>query len=126
MPALLVVLDKVLRASLDGKANGIRWKLTETLEDLVYADDICLISHSQAHTQSKLNNLCYEFKKAGLEINFSKTEELRVNTQSQRSMVLTNKDIRRVHDFIYLVVMYQKTEEHTRMWKSESKRPEEL
>jgi hypothetical protein len=74
----LVVLDKFLRASLDGKARGIRWKLTETLEDLDYAD-ICLLSHSQGHMQSKLNNLCYESKKAGLEINFSKTEELRVN-----------------------------------------------
>jgi hypothetical protein len=75
----LVVLDKVMRASLDGKARGIRWKLTETLEDLDYADDICLLSHSQAHVQSKSNNLCYESKNAGLEINFSKTEELRVN-----------------------------------------------
>jgi hypothetical protein len=51
--------------------------------------------------QSKLNNLCYELRKAGLEINFSKTEVLRVNTQSQRSMVLPNKDIRRIHDFTY-------------------------
>jgi hypothetical protein len=67
----LVVLDKVLRATLDGKARGMRWKLTETLEDLDYADDICLLSHSQAHLQSKLSNLCYESKKAGLEINFS-------------------------------------------------------
>jgi hypothetical protein len=80
----LVVLDKVLRASLDGKARGIRWKLTETLEDSDYADDICLLPHSQAHMQSKFNNLCYESKKAGLEINFSKTEELRVNTVADR------------------------------------------
>jgi hypothetical protein len=98
----LVALDKVLRASVDGKARGIRWKLTETLEDLDYAEDICLLSHSQAHMQSKLNNLCYESKKAGLEINFSKTEELRVNTKSQRSVMLANKAIRRVHDFTYL------------------------
>jgi hypothetical protein len=68
----LVVLDKVLRASLTGKARGIRWKLTETLEGLDYADEICLLSHTQAHMQSKLNNLCYETKKAGLEINFSR------------------------------------------------------
>jgi hypothetical protein len=33
----LVVLDKVLRASLDSKATGIHWKLTETLEDSDYA-----------------------------------------------------------------------------------------
>jgi hypothetical protein len=45
----LVVLNKVLRASLDGKAGGICWKLTETFEDLDYADDICLLSHSEAH-----------------------------------------------------------------------------
>jgi hypothetical protein len=75
----LVVLDKVMRSSLDGKARGIRRKLTKTLEDLDYADDICLLSRSQAHVQSKSNNLCYESKNAGLEINFSKTEELRVN-----------------------------------------------
>jgi hypothetical protein len=91
-----------LRASLDGKARGIRWKLTETLEDLHYADDICLFSHSQAHMQSKLNNLRSESKKAGLEFNFSKTEELRVITKSQRSIMLANKAIRRVHDFTYL------------------------
>jgi hypothetical protein len=97
----LVVLDKVPRASLDGKARGIRWKLTETLEDLDYADDICLLSDSQAHMQSKLSNLCYESKKAELEINFSKTEELRVNTKSQHSIMLANKAIRRVHDFTY-------------------------
>jgi hypothetical protein len=89
----LVVLDKVLRASLDSKARGIRWKLTETLENLDYADDICLLSHSQAHMQSKLNNLCYESKKARLDINCSKTEELRVNTKSQRSIMLANKPL---------------------------------
>jgi hypothetical protein len=40
-------------------------------------------------------------KKAGLELNFSKTEELRVNTKSQHPIMLANKAIRRVHDFTY-------------------------
>jgi hypothetical protein len=39
---LLFLVDKVLRVSLDGKARGIRWNLTETLEDLYHANDICL------------------------------------------------------------------------------------
>jgi Uri superfamily endonuclease len=43
-----------------------------------------------------------ESKKAGLEINLSKTEELRVDTKSQRSIMLANKAIRTVHDFTYL------------------------
>jgi hypothetical protein len=46
--------------------------------------------------------LCYESKKAELEINFSKTEELRVNTESQCYIILANKAIRREHDFTYL------------------------
>jgi hypothetical protein len=52
-PLFLVALDKVLRASLDGKVRGISWKLTETLVDLDYTDDVCLLSQSQAHIQSK-------------------------------------------------------------------------
>jgi hypothetical protein len=99
----------------------------KTLEDLYYADDICLLSHSQAHMLSKVNYLCYESKKAGLEINFSKTEELRVNTKSQRSIMLANKAIRRLHDFTYLGRNVSKDGgTHKRMWKLESKRPEEL
>jgi hypothetical protein len=52
--------------------------------------------------QSKLNNLCCELRKAGLGIKFSRTEELRVNTKLQCSIMLANKAIRRVHDFTYL------------------------
>jgi hypothetical protein len=74
----------------------------ETLEDLGYADDIYLLSHSQAHMQSKLNNLCCESRKTGLEMDFSKTEELRLNIKSQCSTMLANKAISRVHDFKYL------------------------
>jgi hypothetical protein len=42
----LVVLDEVLRRSLDGKRRGIQWRLTENLEDLDYADDVVLKSHN--------------------------------------------------------------------------------
>jgi hypothetical protein len=122
----LVVLDKVLKASLASKARGICWKLTETLEDLDYADDICSLSHSQAHKQSKLNNLCYESKKAGLEINFSKTEELRVNTKSQHSIMLANKAIRRVHDFTYLGSNVSEDGETCKDVETRIQRPEEL
>jgi hypothetical protein len=61
---------------------------------------------SQAHMQSKLNSLCYELRKAGLEINFSKTEGLRVNIKSQCSIMLANKAIIKVHDFTYNTSKY--------------------
>jgi hypothetical protein len=53
----------------------------DSLEGLEYADDICLLSHKYDHMQSKLNDLCRESRKAGLMINYAKTEEIRVNMQ---------------------------------------------
>jgi len=60
--------------------KGLTWRLQESLEDMEYADDLCLVSHKYEHMQRKLDDLWKESKKAGLEINSSKTEEIRVNT----------------------------------------------
>ena len=38
-------MDGVLRRALDGKKGGITWRLQESLEDMEYAYDICLVSH---------------------------------------------------------------------------------
>jgi len=45
-----------------------------------YADDVCLVSHKYEHMQRKLDDLWKESKKADLEINSSKAEEIHVNT----------------------------------------------
>ncbi len=56
----LIVLDEVLRRSLDGRRRGILWRLTEHLEDLDYADDIVLLSHNFIDMQAKLDDLVEE------------------------------------------------------------------
>jgi len=50
----------------------------------------------------KLDDLWMEFKKAGLEINSSKTEEIRVNTTVKQRLRLNGEDIKRSSDFCYL------------------------
>jgi hypothetical protein len=65
-------MDKVMRAVTAGSARGITWKLTQILEDLDYADDICLLSHKFVHMQDKINDLQQESIKAGLKINIGK------------------------------------------------------
>ena len=72
-------MDGVLRRALDGKKRGITWRLQDSVEDMEYADDVCLVSHKYEHMQRKLDDLWKESKKAGLEINSSKTEEICVN-----------------------------------------------
>ena len=49
-----------------------------------------------------MDDLWKESKKAGLEINSSKTEEIHVNTTANRGLRLNGEDIKRSSDFCYL------------------------
>jgi hypothetical protein len=39
----IIVMDYIMKKVITNKKRGITWKLTERLEDLDYADDICLL-----------------------------------------------------------------------------------
>jgi hypothetical protein len=99
----LVVSDGVLNEMFSKKARGISRRLTQSLEDLEYADDICLLSHKWTDMQEKLNDLNYESKKIGLHTNLAKTEEMRINSKSNNrpTIILENETIRKVADFNY-------------------------
>jgi hypothetical protein len=66
-----------------------------------YADDVCLVSHKYEHMQRKLDDLWKESKKADLEINSSKTEEIRVNTTVNQGLRLNGEDIEKSSDIRY-------------------------
>ena len=51
------------------KKRGLTWSLKDSLEDMEYADDLCLVSHKYEHVQKKLGDLQEESKKVGLQIN---------------------------------------------------------
>jgi len=88
-------MDGVLHRAVDVKKRGLTWRLQESLEDMEYADDVCLVSHKYEHMCRKLDDLWKESKKAGLEINSSKTEEIRVNTTVKQRLRLNGEDIKR-------------------------------
>ena len=67
-----------------------------------YADDVCLVSHKYEHMCRKLDDLWKESKKAGLEINSSKTEETRVSNIVKQRLTLNGEDIKRSSYFCYL------------------------
>ena len=64
--------------------NGIQWTFTKQLDDLNFADNICLLSHllnsllshSHKHIQKKSSKLMQEAEKTGLKINLKKTKLL--------------------------------------------------
>ena len=67
-----------------------------------YAGDVCLVSHKYEHMYRKLDDLWKESKRAGLEINSSKTEEIRVNKIVNQGLRLNGEDIKRSSYFCYL------------------------
>jgi len=98
----LLIMDGVLHRALDGKKRRLTWRLRESLEDLEYAYDVCLVSHKYEHMQRKLDDLWKESEKAGLVINSLKTEEIRVNTTVNQGLRLNGVDIKRSSDLCYL------------------------
>ena len=59
MSALVIniVIDWVLSQATEDRRRGIRWTLSTVLEDLDYADDTALLSHSFSHMQEKTDRL---------------------------------------------------------------------
>lgn len=60
--------------------NTIRWTSTRQLEDLEFADDLCLLSHKVAHRRQKVNSLRRR-------ISLGKTKKMRVRAPANAHTV---------------------------------------
>jgi len=99
----LIVLDWVMKRTVGGGENGIRWKFTSKLDDLDFADDIALLSSTKHQMQCKLNRLNAEAGRVGLKINAQKTKMMRINQNSQEPFTIGAQGrIEDVEEFTYL------------------------
>jgi hypothetical protein len=76
----LLVIDEALRKSTEGKNRGITLRMNEQLEDLVFADNVCLLSQRLTDMQEKTKDVEKIGKEVRLEINETKTKVMRINT----------------------------------------------
>ena len=53
----LVVIDTVMRSVTQDRRRGIQWDLVNKLEDLDFADDLCLLSETHGNMQMKIEDL---------------------------------------------------------------------
>lgn len=104
MSALLFILaiDWVMKSTLNGSNTGIRWTLFTNLEDLDYADDLALLSHTEHHMQSKTTTLQYNANNIGLKINVNKTEVMSLNTKQPVQIQLDGNTLNNTNSFTYL------------------------
>ena len=76
--------------------------LTTQLEDLDFADDICLTSHRLSDMQSKTAELSTTTQKIGLNASKTKTKHMRMNSKTNEPIKLQGENIEEVEEFTYL------------------------
>lgn len=100
----LLVLDWVM-SKVNNSPRGIPWqhlRMTR-LEDLDYADDICLMSQTRQGLEEKLNRLVHYGSQVGLKINVAKTKLMRLNAGlNDPPLLLGGEPIDDVESFCYL------------------------
>nr|KAG5693935.1 hypothetical protein BaRGS_008204 [Batillaria attramentaria] len=98
----LLVIDWIMKTSTAGRKNGIQWTLWTQLDDLDFADDLALLSHSHSQMQDKTTCLEATSAGTGLKINRKKTELMKINTTANTPVTVGGEPIREVESFVYL------------------------
>ena len=98
----IMVIDWIMRETVKQGQNGIQWTFTKQLDDLDFADDICLLSHSHKQMQKKSSKLTQGAEKTGLKITIQKTKLLKVNSTQPAKVQLKGKYIEENNKFTYL------------------------
>ena len=98
----LLTIDWVMRTSTEQKKNGIQWTLWEQLEDLDFADDLAVLSHSQQQMQQKTSIVAENSRRLGLNIHRGKSKILKINSASTALILLEDVALEEVESFTYL------------------------
>ncbi|KAI4883820.1 hypothetical protein NFI96_002543 [Prochilodus magdalenae] len=97
-----LVIDWVMRKTVEGERTGIRWNFISMLEDLDFADDIALLSSTMKHLQSKTTKLEDNAAKVGLKLNGQKCKIMKVNSKSDDKLKAGGQEVEEVESFAYL------------------------
>ena len=98
----LLAIDWIMRTTTEQRKNGIRWTLWTQLDDLDFADDLALLSHSYHQMQDKINTLIETSSQVGLNIHEGKTKNIRINTTTTEPITLGDTMLEEVESFTYL------------------------
>ncbi|CAH2326140.1 Hypothetical predicted protein [Pelobates cultripes] len=85
--------------------NGIQWTLWSQLDDLNFADDLALLSHSQQQMQEKISVLAAALAQVGLIIHKEKTKILKIpksNFSNIYPITLNGSPLKEVQFFTHL------------------------
>ena len=98
----LLCIDWIMKQTTHNKKTGIQWNLTQHLEDLDFADDIALLSHSHQQMHEKSQLLESTAAGLGLKINGPKTKIMRINNKNTNPISIGDQTLEEVDKFTYL------------------------
>ena len=98
----LLAIDWAMKETISDSRNGIQWTLVDQLEDLDFADDLALLSHTHSQMQAKTSKLEAISSKVGIQINTKKTKIMRVNIKSTEHISIANRNKDDVKSFTFL------------------------
>ena len=81
----LLAIDWILKKTTENKRNRIQWTPRSQLDDLDFAGDLALLSHSHQQKQAGNNTVSTQL---GLNINISKTEIMKASTKNNNPITL--------------------------------------
>ena len=98
----LVAMDWIMKTTTKNRRNGIQWTLWSQLDDLDFADDLALLSHSHGQMQEKTDLLNLVSAQTGININMNKTKIMKANTKSKNVVTVGGKPLEETDCFTYL------------------------
>lgn len=105
----ILAVDWLMKETTVGRRQGIQWTLWSHLEDLDYADDIALLSHTCQQMQNKSTELDQMARSIGLRIHPGKSKVLKIQTESTAGIRIDHKELEEVESFVYLGSIIDKT-----------------
>ena len=104
MSAMLfnMTIDWVMRRTTEDQSRSIRWTLFSTLEDLDFADDLALVSHTHQHMQEKTTRISTYAQQVGLRISQKKTGVMLLNVSNPTPVQVNGEDLPTTEEFTYL------------------------
>jgi Reverse transcriptase (RNA-dependent DNA polymerase) len=94
----LLAIDWIMKTSTQQSRNGIQWTLVDQVEDLDFADDLALLSHTQQQMQEKTNIVADTSARIDLNIHKEKSKVLKVNATNTSPIMLEDTALEALAD----------------------------
>ncbi|VDO89009.1 unnamed protein product [Schistosoma margrebowiei] len=98
----LLVVDWIMKTSTSEGKHGIQWTARNQLDNLDFADDLTLLSHTHEQMQMKTASVAAVSASVGLSIHKGKMKVLKFKTKNNNPITLDGETLENVQSFTYL------------------------